>query len=174
MCSPPLKKKLLLMKILWYDWKIQNSYQITLRRDCFPRPRKNLGTVYINLCNIVPGFYCTKKQKGLLNHGNERHSYLFLSLLERVWRSDMVADGKRDRKGELEMMCVMLVDPSLLAGVWSTTGIIPPPLSSSTQNHTFTISELWPWWRREHWQNTKTTQLCSLSHEEQQEGKAIH
>lgn len=62
----------------------------------------------------------------------------------------MVADGKRARKGELEMMCVMLVDPPLLAGVWSTTGIIPL-LSSSAQNHTFTISvfqstflQLWP------------------------------
>ncbi|CAJ1081980.1 Hypothetical predicted protein, partial [Xyrichtys novacula] len=54
----------------------------------------------------------------------------------RVRRSDMVADGKHRQKGrELEMMCVMLVDPSFHAGGWSTTGIIPPPLLINTEPH---------------------------------------
>ncbi len=40
------------------------------------------------------------------------------------------------------MMCVMLVDPSLLAGLWSTTGIIPPPFFISTEPHIHHFREL--------------------------------
>lgn len=84
---------------------------------------------------------------------HKRHIYLFLSPLERV-----VADGKPDRKGELEKMCVMLVDPSLPAGVWCTTGITPPPppLFTNTETHSLSRSallQLWPCWCREGWQN---------------------
>lgn len=86
---------------------------------------------------MITDFYILQEHERATEH--KRRSYLFLSPLERV-----VADGKPDRNGELEKMCVMLVDPSLPAGVWCTTGITPtpPPLHEHRTTHSPSQSAL--------------------------------
>ena len=56
----------------------------------------------------------------------------------------MVADGKRDRKGELELMRVMLVDPSLPAGSVEYHRDYPPtpPLLINMEPHIHHVEAL--------------------------------
>lgn len=103
-----------------------------------------------------------------------KQSFVHLILGERqeIWTWWLM--GNETEMGELEMMCILLVDPSLPVGVWRSTRITLH-LSSLRQNHIFTISERTPTpvAMLTRGAMTKPQQLSPWSQDVQQEVKAI-